>query len=311
MIPGTSAPSATAEAEGARRKAEARRHELSASALTLDAGAAVTRPNGEAYLPRDLGGHHDVAVLRRLAGAGLFALLSGAPGSGKTALAEAAFPHLIAVQCHGDMTVASLLGAHLPTEAGGWTWADGPLTEAARAGRTLYLDEVNAMPLDVSTVLHSAMDGRGQLRLDDRPDAAPVAISAGFYVIGACNPGSLGGRRLSEAMLSRFSVQIAVTTDYDAARTLGVPGEFVTIAENLLVKSEADVAEGGRGIWVPQMRELLAVKRLADAGLGSGFAARSLVGQCPWPEDADIVRAVTEHVLGIPVPPLELGPPAW
>jgi hypothetical protein len=27
------------------------------------------------------------------------------------------------------MTVASLLGTHLPTEAGGWTWADGPLTE--------------------------------------------------------------------------------------------------------------------------------------------------------------------------------------
>src|SRR5699024_6820613 len=75
-----------------------------ADPLTLADGETVTRPNGEAYLPRDLGGHTDVAALRSFPQAGLFALLEGLPGCGKTALAEASFPDLVSVQCHGDMT---------------------------------------------------------------------------------------------------------------------------------------------------------------------------------------------------------------
>ncbi len=277
----------------------------------LDPDDPLVRPNGETYLPRDLGGHHDVAALRAFAAAGLFVLLAGEPGSGKTALAEAAFPDLVAVQCHGDMTVAHLLGTHLPTESGGWRWADGPLTEAARDGRPLYLDEINSMPMDVSTVLHSAMDGRGVIRLDDRPDSPPVLARTGFTVVGSYNPGSLGGRRLSEALLSRFTVAVTVSTDYDAARSLGVPEELVVIAENLLVKARTDRAEGGRGVWVPQMRELLAAARLVEAGFGLDLAAGAMVGQCPWPEDVDLVRGVSEHVLGVRVPPLQLGQQAW
>lgn len=278
------------------------------AALSLGPGAVVTRPNGELYLPRDLGGHDDVAALRALAESDLFALLVGEPGAGKTALAEAAFPTLLSVQCHGDMSVAHLVGTHLPTEDGGWRWEDGPLTTAMRRGRPLYLDEVNSMPLEVSTILHSAMDGRRAIRIDDRPDSPPVEAVRGFYVLGSYNPGSLGGRRLSEAMLSRFTVQVSVSTDYDAARTLGVSEQFVTIAENLLVKSTSDKASGGRGVWVPQMRELLSARRLVEAGLGHEFAAAALVGQCPWPEDLDLVIDVCEHVLGVRVQPLRLGP---
>ena len=39
----------------------------------------------------------------------------------------------------------------------------------------------------------------------------------------------------------------------------------MTIAENLLVKSDSDRQSGGRGVWSPQMRELLAARRLMDA----------------------------------------------
>lgn len=279
--------------------------------MVVDQTASLVRPNGESYLPRELGGHHDVAVVRKLVEAELYVLLAGEPGSGKTALAEAAFPGLISVQCHGDMTVAHLLGTHLPTENGGWRWADGPLIEAMRAGRALYLDEVNAMPAEVSTVLHSAMDGRGIIRIDDRPDAPEVEARPGFYVIGSYNPGSLGGRRLSEALTSRFAVQITVSTDYDSARSLGVPEELVTLAENLAVKAASDRARGGRGVWVPQMRELLVAKRLVDAGFGLDFAASAIVAQCPWPEDLEVVRVVGEHVLGVQLEDLRLGPQAW
>ncbi|MDN5894440.1 MAG: AAA family ATPase [Nocardioides sp.] len=277
------------------------------NALTLPDGEALVRPNGETYLPRDLGGHTDVAALRALRPADLYPLLAGEPGTGKTALADASFPDLIMMQCHGDMTVSSLVGTHLPTPDGGWVWHDGPLTRSMREGRPLCLDEVDKMPDEVSSVLHAAMDGRKTLQIDDRPDTEPVTAAEGFFVIAAYNPDSLGGKGLTEAMLSRFTVQIEVTTDYAAARSLGVPGDFVTIAENLTTKATEARAAGGRGVWAPQMRELLAAKRLIDAGLGATFAAGSMVAQCPWPEDLDEVLTVARQVTGTEVQPLRLG----
>lgn len=272
-----------------------------------DASATYRRPNGARYLARNLGGAPDVEVLRRLRTAGLFVILRGEPGAGKTALIEAAFTDVVTIQCSGDMTVAHLLGTHLPTVNGGWEWHDGPLIRAMRDGAVLYLDEIDTLPQDISTILHAAMDGRDRVTIDDRPGSAAVVASPGFYVAAAYNPGALRDRRLSGALNSRFAVQIDVTTDFDAARALGVAEEFVTIAENLHLRSTEDVVSGGPGIWVPQMRELLAAQQLLDHGLGASFAASAMMAKCPVPEDLDEVRGVFEHVLGAEIYPLRLG----
>lgn len=267
----------------------------------------VTRPNGEVYVPRALGAHTDIAALRALRDSMIFALLEGLPGTGKTAVADAAFPDLILVQCHGDMTVAHLVGSHQPTKDGGWRWEFGPLAVAALEGRPVLFDEVHKMPDEVGAVLHGLMDGRRVLVIDDRPDLDPIIAADGFYVIGAYNPETLGGKGLTEALLSRFSVQIEVTTDHAAARSLGVPEGFVTIAENLTTRAREAVAAGGSAVWAPQMRELLAAKRLIDAGMGETFAAGALIAQCPWPEDRGTVAAVVASVLGVDAEPLRLG----
>ena len=277
------------------------------AALRLEPGEIVTRPNGEIYRPRALGGHTDVAALRAMRAQSLYCLLGGLPGTGKTALADAALPDLIDVQCHDDMTVAHLVGSHQPTPDGGWRWEDGPLTIAMRKGRPLLLDEIHRLPQGVSPVLHSALDGRRFIRLDDRPDDPMVYAADGFYVIGTYNPNTLGAAGLSEAIVSRFPVQITVTTDYDAARAMGVPAKFVTIAENLNTKHTADLARGGMGLWAPQMRELLSAKRLIDAGLGEAFAAQAMIAQCPVPEDLPVVIDVVKTTLGYQAGPLTLG----
>lgn len=265
------------------------------------------RPNGESYLARSLGGLPDVLVLRNLRRDHLYALLAGEPGVGKTALVEAAFPDVVTVQCSGDMTVPHLVGTHLPTDDGGWRWHDGPLVEAMRGGKVLYLDEVNVMPPEVTTILHAAMDGRGTLRIDDLPGEPVVTSAEGFYVIGAYNPGRVRAKHPPEALLSRFAVRIETHSDYDAARSLGVLEEFVTIAENLSVRDASDRANGGLGVWAPQMRELLIAQRLVDSGLGAEFAARALVGQCTVPEDLAEVCEVADNVLGLRIAPLQLG----
>lgn len=275
-------------------------------------GVQFTRPNGDTYLARSLVAHTDVAVLRRCRVATphwLGVLLVGPAGSGKTAVAEVAHPGLVTVQGHGDMTVPQLVGQHMPTRDGGWQFAAGPLTVAMQTGAALLVDEVNKIPAEVLAVLHSAMDGRGTIRLDDRPADPIVTAQPGFCVVGTLNPDTLGGTGLPEAIASRFPVQIVVRTDLDAARALGVPDDFVAVADNIATYNRENPTMPD--VWEPQMRELLAAKTMIDCGLGVEFAARAMLAACPRPEDMPIVTERMQLVFGIEdLAPLELGPHA-
>lgn len=283
-----------------------RRVEDRTPVLTIEEDALV-RPNGTTYLPRTLVGHTDAAVLRRARDMSIYALLRGEPGAGKTALADATFPDLIAFGCTGDTTVANLVGSWMPNPDGTFRWEDGPLTTAMKEGRVLLVDEIDRLAHEVSAVLHSALDGRRTIRIEDRPDLPPVQAIEGFYVVGTYNPRNLGGKPLPEAILSRFAVQIEVDTDFDAAAAMGVPEQFVTLGRNLTAQSNAAVTDGGEPIWAPQMRELLAAKQAIDAGFGEAFALAAIVDACPVPEDLPRVRAVAREVFGETPKAMRLG----
>jgi hypothetical protein len=265
------------------------------------------RPNGQVYRPRDLGGHHDVALLQHLRTAGIPVRLYGLPGTGKSALAEAAFGRdLITINGHGDMTVSHFVGSYLPQNDGTFQWADGPLTRAMKEGRPLFVDEITRIPSEVLAVLYSVLDGRGTLSLDDKPDAPVVTAAPGFYALCGYNPEGIGVRQLDDALVSRFAVPVEVTTDLDAAKALGVPARFIKLAENLRTKDAKDREDGGAGVWVPQMRELLLASTVAKTA-GVMFAASVIVGQCPRPEDVPTVTDVASKVFGATVKALALG----
>lgn len=277
------------------------------NAFTLADGEVLTRPNGQTYIPRRLVGHTDAAALRRAREMDLYALLRGNPGTGKTAVADATFPDLVAFSCTGDTTVAHLVGSYVPNPDGTFRWENGPLTTAMLDGRAFLADEIDRLPHEVSAVLHSAMDGRRTIRLDDRPDAEPIIAAPGFYVIGTYNPNNLGGKPLPEAILSRFPLQIEVGTDYDSADSMGVPTKFVTLGRNLATRARAAIADGGLPVWAPEMRELLAAKRFIDAGFGEVFALASLIESCPVPEDVPTVREVAGQIFGVVPESMRLG----
>ncbi|HWU09676.1 MAG TPA: AAA family ATPase [Streptomyces sp.] len=265
------------------------------------------RPNGQIYRPRDLGGHHDVALLKHLRTAGIPVRLYGLPGTGKSALAEAAFGRdLITINGHGDMTVSHFVGSYLPQNDGTFKWADGPLTRAMKEGRPLFVDEITRIPSEVLAVLYSVLDGRGTLSLDDKPDAPVVQAKPGFYALCGYNPEGIGVRQLDDALVSRFAVPVEVTTDLDAAKALGVPAKFIRLAENLRTKDAEDRKAGGAGVWVPQMRELLLASTVAKTA-GVMFAASVIAGQCPRPEDVPTVTEVASKVFGASVKALALG----
>ena len=269
-----------------------------APAGTPRPGGPVTRPNGQVYRPRSLADMPDVEALRRLRNAGIPVLLYGPPGTGKTSLAEAAFGDLITVAGDGDTTVADFVGDYTQTGDGRYEFVYGPLVTAMTAGRALLIDDATLISPKVLAVVYPAMDGRRQITVKAHTGET-ITAAGGFYVIAGHNPG-VHGAVLTDALASRFSVQIQVGTDFDLAHALKIDSRAIRVARNLATRQ----AKGEIG-WAPQLRELIAFGKIAEV-LGTGAAAANLTGIAPE-EDRDVVTEVVTTVFGHPMVPLALG----
>ncbi|WJK33158.1 AAA family ATPase [Solwaraspora sp. WMMA2065] len=260
---------------------------------------AVLRPNGSWYLPRRLGDSTDVEVLRRLRRDTITVLLYGPPGTGKTSLIEAAYPDAITVAGHGDTTVEDLVGNYVPLPDGGFEFSHGPLVTAMREGRALFLDDATLIPPRVLAALYPAMDGRATITVTAHHNEQ-VTAADGFYVCAGHNPG-VHGAILTEALASRFAVHIEVTTDFDLARSLGVPDSAIDAAIALNARMRRHEID-----WAPQLRELLAFKRVTDT-LGLAAAVANLAAVAPEPDRHAVVDALRQAHHGATITPLTLG----
>ncbi|MFB7896003.1 AAA family ATPase [Streptomyces xiamenensis] len=259
---------------------------------------AIRRPGGQIYRPRDLASHTDVDALRQLREAEVPVLLYGPPGTGKTSLAEAAFPDLITVTGDGDMSVGDLIGEWNQNDDGAFEFLYGPVVNAMMEGRALLIDDATLISPKVLAALYPAMDGRKQIQVKAHKGET-ITAKKGFYVIAGHNPG-VHGAILTEALSSRFSCQIQVSSDYDLAASLKIDSQAVRIARNL-----AKLRESDRIGWAPQLRELIAFQKIAGV-LGREAAFSNLIGVAPV-EDQDAVAGVVSRVWGKEIKPLSLG----
>jgi len=261
--------------------------------------SGVTRPNGAIYRPRALADMPDVDALRKLRAAGIPALLYGPPGTGKTSLVEAAFgDEVITVAGDGDTTVSDLVGDYTQRDDGSYEFIYGPLITAMTEGKVLFIDDTTLISPAVLAVTYPAMDGRGEIRVKAHKGET-ITAADGFYIIGGHNP-NVHGAVLTEALSSRFTVQVKVGTDYDLARALKIDPRAITAAEDLARRQA-----GGEIGWSPQLRELIGYARTA-AALGDSAAAANLAGVAP-DEDQDVVSAALRKAFGRTVTPLALG----
>lgn len=284
----TDAGRATTRTPAAKKKASM----VEADALVGE--SKYSRPNGEDYFSRAWGEHNDVQVLRTSRDISAYVLLYGAPGCGKTAAIEAAFCDqpggLYTILGSGDTEVSDLVGGYVQTPSGGFQWEDGPLLKAAENGGVLLIDEIGLIDPKVLSIVYGLMDGRREYTVTANPERGTVKAKDGFYVVAATNPNA-PGVRLSEALLSRFSIHAEMTTDWGLARKLGAPIPIVTAAQNLAKKQQsAEVS------WAPQMRELLAFRDLAKS-FGTKFAIANLLAAAPE-IDRPVVADVFTRVFG-------------
>ena len=261
------------------------------NAEALSGDEAYPRPNGEDYYARKWGEHTDIEVLRKAREANQFVMLYGSPGTGKTACVEAAFPdELYTVLGSGDTEVSDLVGGYVQTPSGGFEWVDGSLVRAASEGKVLLIDEIGLIDPKVLSVVYGLMDGRRELTVTANPERGTVKAKEGFYVVAATNPNA-PGVRLSEALLSRFSIQAEMTTDWSLAKKLGVPQTAVVASQNLAKKME-----NGETSWSPQFRELLAFRDLSKL-FGTKWAVQNLLASSPE-IDRPVVADVFTRVFG-------------
>lgn len=263
------------------------------------------------YVSRELpGGLKDIDVLaayweRRDNGYATNVGLVGDTQSGKTMLVEV-MAFIIAKKMglskplpvftlagSSAITDHDLFGQYRPDETGELRWMEGIVALAVRLGGILYLDEVNAMPGNVTSSIHPVLDDRRYFTNYRKPVLTEhgtympevTKCSTDLWVLCTYNPGYAGMSRTNEAFANRF---------------VWLPWGYDEEVEKRLIKSPAirllgqalRTARETRAITTPIGTSALQRLERDIISLGIDFALWAFSGQFTSKTEASVVEEI-------------------
>ncbi|MGQ0796001.1 MAG: AAA family ATPase [Nitrosopumilaceae archaeon] len=221
-------------------------------------------------------------ILNKAYDAGLFVLIIGPKGTGKTTLVrEFAAKKGIKLESinFSLRTRESHLVGSKSLENGSIGFDEGILVKSMKEGNMLYLDEINAAEADVLLRLDEALDDRRQIILKESGGEL-IQASKEWFVIGTINPLThVGTKELPPQILSRFPIRIRLEyppeeIELQIVKKYIVGAHEKEILQGIklanLLRQAASVEEL---YYSPSLRETIAYGRLLDADLKPRQAA--------------------------------------
>lgn len=224
-------------------------------------------------------------VLRKAYDIGLFAMIIGPKGTGKTTLVKAFGAEigrtLYPVNFSLRTRESHLVGTKT-LENGEVGFVDGILVESMKLGGLLYLDELNAAEADVLLRLDEALDDRRQVVLKES-EGQTITASKGWTVIATINPLShVGTKELPPQLLSRFPVRLRLEyppeeVELDIIRRHTSIDDSALASVTIGVKLANKLREAAAVeelYYSPSLRETIAFSKLIESGSEAKYAAQ-------------------------------------
>jgi nitric oxide reductase NorQ protein len=231
--------------------------------------------------------NNSLPILNKAYDSGLFVIIIGPKGTGKTSLVRdfvrSKGAKLDSINFSLRTRESHLVGSKTLTD-GTVGFDEGLLVKSMREGNMLYLDEVNSAEADVLLRLDEALDDRRQIVLKESTGEI-IKAKENWFVIATINPLSHSGtKELPPQLLSRFPVRISL--EYPPEDV-----ELEIIKKYVLGNHESELVQGIKLantlrqaaaveelFYSPSLRETIAFGKLLDQETSTKEAATIVFG---------------------------------